>query len=139
MKNFFLAGLFVLLIDQITKFFIRTNFSLGESFPITNFFEITYITNTGAGFGIFSGQNMFLALFSIIVIFIILYYWKSIKKEEKIWFALIIGGIVGNVVDRLFFGYVIDFINFSFWPAFNVADSALVVSVAVLIINELKK
>ena len=127
----------VLILDQITKSLAK---GLNESvILVKDFLDLTFITNTGSAFGILKGFNTSLIFISLIVIGIIIFYWDEIYKTEKIFFALIVGGIIGNLIDRVFYGFVIDFINFSFWPAFNVADSAITIGVIALIIYELKK
>jgi signal peptidase II len=143
-KNYGKYALVVLLMvffDQLTKYFIRTNFQLGESLPvIKNFFSITYIVNTGAGFSILQDQNAILLFVSIFVFGLLLYYFDTFKtKSERFAAAAITGGIAGNVIDRIFLGSVVDFVSFSFWPAFNVADSAITIGIIYLIICDLKK
>ena len=139
----FSTALIIVLTDQLTKFFIRKNFKLNESIPIIkNIFHLTYITNTGSAFGLFKNFNLFFIIFSIIVIIVILYFIKKVKENEKfIQFAvgLLLGGTIGNLIDRIAYGSVIDFIDFRIWPVFNVADSAVTISVILLIILLWKK
>jgi len=134
----FSTALLVVLLDQLTKFLIKQNFQLSQSIPlIKNILHFTYITNTGSAFGLFKGFNLIFILFSIIVIAVIFYYLKKIKENEKLLqFAvgLILGGTIGNLIDRIFYGFVIDFIDFRIWPVFNIADSAVTISVVFLII-----
>jgi len=135
----FLIALVIVILDQLTKFLVRTNFKLGESIPIIkNIFHFTYVTNTGSAFGLFKSLNWFFMLFSIIVIIAIFYYLrKKIKENEKfLQFAvgLLLGGTIGNFTDRIFYGAVTDFIDFRIWPVFNVADSAVTISIILLII-----
>jgi len=162
-KNIFIfsIALLIVLLDQLTKFLIKQNFQLNESVPIiNNVFHMTYITNTGSAFGLFRGFNVFFVMFSVIVLFTIFYYIKThenqrfsgprksqrfsreIKNNEKpLQFAvgLLLGGTIGNLIDRLFHGFVIDFLDFRVWPVFNIADSAVTISVILLIILSLKK
>jgi len=127
-------------LDQFIKLIIRTSFNLNESLIlIRNFLNITYITNTGSAFGILKGANTYLIFFSLIVLGLLMFYWNKIKEKEKIFFSLIIGGIIGNLIDRIFLGHVVDFISFSFWPAFNVADSCLTIGIIGLIILSFKE
>lgn len=137
-KVVLLTGMSIALIDQITKLLVKASFSFNESVPIIkNFFHITYITNTGTAFGILKDLNTVLALFSIAVIVVIFYYVKNIKENElamQISVGLLLGGTVGNIIDRLFYGAVIDFIDFRIWPVFNLADSAVTISVVCLLI-----
>jgi len=133
---FWLLALGVLLLDQLTKWIITTTMEIGQNILlIRNFFSISYVHNTGAGFGILQNQNSFLILIALIAITIIMFLLRKILKEHHTTIAasLILGGAAGNLVDRLVYGGVIDFINFSFWPAFNVADSALTVGVIWLV------
>lgn len=138
--------LFLVVLDQLTKIYIHTQFQLGESIPvIRNFFNITYVRNTGAAFGILSDSHetfrhiFFLAvpLIAVIIIFMML---RSTPDNDKwqIWaLSGIAGGALGNYIDRLRFGYVVDFLDFHFreiysYPAFNIADSAIVCGVIIL-------
>ncbi|MBS3113838.1 signal peptidase II [Candidatus Woesearchaeota archaeon] len=144
-KNIFIfsIALFIISVDQLTKFFIKINFQLNQPVPIiSNILHLTYITNTGSAFGLFKGLSIFFILFSIVVIIIVFYYLKRIKNNEKtLQFSvgLLLGGTVGNLIDRLFYGAVVDFIDFRIWPVFNIADSAVTISVVFLIILLWKK
>ncbi len=144
-KNIFVFSivLLIMLFDQLTKFLIKKNFQLNESIPIIkNIIHLTYITNTGSAFGLFKGLNIFFILISLIVIIAILYYLNKIKNNEKsLQFAvgLLLGGTIGNLIDRIFYGAVIDFIDLRIWPVFNAADSAVTISIILLIILLWKK
>ena len=139
----FATALLIVFLDQITKFLIKQNFQLNQSIPIIkNILHLTYITNTGSAFGLFKGLNVFFILFSIIVIILIFYYLNKIKENEKaLLFAigLLLGGTIGNLIDRVFYGVVTDFIDFRIWPVFNLADSAVSISVILLIVLLWKK
>jgi len=116
--------------------------ALHQSIPlINNILHLTYIQNTGAGFGILKGSNTTLIFISLIIIGIILFYFDRIIKEKPthIPVALILGGAVGNLIDRIFLGHVIDFVDFRIWPAFNIADSAITIGALLLIIYFWKK
>jgi len=129
--------LVVFLLDQFTKSLAR---NISEPIVlINNFLSLTFITNTGAGFGIFKGFNTVFIFVSLIAVGLILTFIDKIKKKEIIYFALIIGGIFGNLIDRIFYGSVVDFIDFSFWPAFNIADAGLTIGVIGLIVLWWKK
>ncbi len=135
----FSVALLVAAIDQFTKFLIRKNFQLNESIPIIkNIFHFTYVTNTGSAFGLFKNLNWFFMLFSIVVIIAIFYYLrKKIYEKEKflqLAVGLLLGGTIGNMIDRILYGAVTDFLDFRVWPVFNVADSAVTISVIILII-----
>ena len=141
--NVFSAALIVLISDQYTKFLIRKNFQLNESAPlIKSILHLTYVTNTGSAFSLFQGFNSIFILFSIVVIGTILYFIKRINDEEKFMqfaLGLLLGGTIGNIIDRILHGHVTDFIDFRIWPVFNIADSAVSISVILLIILLWKK
>ena len=142
MKNkyitIFSTALIIILIDQITKFLIKTNFQLNQPFPlINNIFYLTYRHNFGAGFGILQQQRWILIFISIIVIGFIFYYFDRVKEKEILLQALVgfvLGGTIGNLIDRVAYGFVIDFLDFRIWPIFNVADSFVTIGVIGLII-----
>jgi signal peptidase II len=130
-----MIAVLIVFADQITKFFINSGINLGQSIPlINNIIHITLVHNRGAGFGILQGQRVFFIIFSIVILGAIIYSWKKIPKNAGIPLGLILGGIVGNLIDRVVLGYVIDFIDFRIWPVFNVADSAVTIGVIWLII-----
>lgn len=126
----------IMLIDQTTKYLIRLNMSPHETIPIIeNFFHITYVENPGAAFSVLKGKTTFFIVVSLIVIFFIGYTVVTIpvkKKKHLLILAFILGGAMGNLVDRIFFGSVIDFLDFRIWPVFNVADCAIVIGVFLL-------
>jgi len=113
----------VILLDQLMKWLVLRINPLWD----WTFFEIHLVTNTGAGFGILHDKTMLLAMFSLLVAIVIVWNYRKIPKERFAQFcvALFLGGVLGNFIDRAFRGLVIDFIDFKFWPAFNVADSAI--------------
>ena len=131
----FLISLLVITLDQISKTWIRTNLSPGESLFHTGFFRITLVHNSGAAFGLFQGYSFALTIiaflgiaFLFVYIFIIYPRYHLLDTvPNRIAIGLILGGTVGNLIDRLRFGMVTDFIDFTYWPAFNVADSAVTV------------
>jgi len=134
----FSTALIIILIDQLSKFFVRTNFQLNQSIPvIDNIFHLTYIQNTGAGFGILKSQALILIFISVAVIGIILYNFDKIKNNEtslQILAGFVLGGTIGNLINRLAYGHVIDFLDFQIWPIFNFADSFVTIGVIGLII-----
>jgi len=142
MKNKYLivfsTALIIVLFDQITKFLIKTNFQLNESFSlIKNIFHFTYIQNTGAGFGILKSQTLILIFISLIVIGVILYNLNKIKEKEvllQVLVGFVLAGTIGNLIDRIVYGFVIDFFDFRIWPVFNIADSFVTIGVIGLII-----
>lgn len=140
-----ICGLFIS-IDQITKLYVHTQFQLHESVPvIQNFFHITYVRNFGAAFGFLSQmppmfREVFFLMVSPIACLIILYILKGVKNDDTrqiLALSSIFAGAIGNYLDRLQFRYVIDFADFHYgalsWPAFNVADMAIVGGVCFLI------
>ena len=137
-KIVFSAAILIVILDQLTKFLIKSNFKLNQSIPIIkNVFHLTYVTNTGSAFGFFKSYNIFFGLFSVIVIIVIFYYLKKIKENEKLMqfsIGLLLGGTIGNLTDRIAYGSVVDFLDFRIWPVFNIADSAVTISIILLII-----
>lgn len=137
---FFIIALLVVSIDQLTKLWIELNLAVGESLPESGFLRLTHIQNTGASFGLFQGQTTALSIVSIIGIGVILYLITFMYRRipllsnvvVKVSLGLMLGGVTGNLIDRLSSGYVTDFIDFNFWPAFNIADSATVVGAIIL-------
>tara|TARA_B100001964_G_C13741683_1_gene383422 strand:- start:80 stop:529 length:450 start_codon:yes stop_codon:yes gene_type:complete len=141
-KLFFLVTIFVIVVDQITKLVVRNTFELKQSLPvIKGFFHLTYTLNTGSGFSLLKDQNTALIWVSILILCIILYYYDKISdnKVTAISVALIVGGAIGNLIDRLILGGVIDFFDFIIWPVFNIADSAITIGVFILLIYLFRK
>ena len=143
MKKIVGISFICILIDQIIKLIISINMNVADSINvIKNFFRITYLQNTGAAFSIFSGNRIFLILITLVallLIYFILIKGKEITKVETICYGLLIGGIIGNLIDRIAFGYVIDFLDFLIFnynfPVFNIADTFIVISVFLIIID----
>ncbi len=133
---FFLIAAGVFALDQLTKNIVRHNLALGESWPSDGWLvKITHITNTGAAFGILQGQGLFLTFTAIVAIAAIVFYYAFPPLEHgllRVALGLQLGGAAGNLLDRLRFGEVTDFINFPHYPAFNVADSSIVIGLVVL-------
>lgn len=134
--------LVVILLDMVSKYIVSRLLIVNESVMIIkNFFNITYVRNTGAAFSIFSGNTFLVMIVSfIIIIGIILYISKNkpSNKIEKISYSLILGGAIGNFIDRIIYGYVRDFIEIDIfgwdYPIFNLADVFVVVGVILLVI-----
>ena len=136
---FFIAFLIISL-DQIWKYIMVNILTYGHSVPlIKGFFSLTLVFNTGAAFGILPGKhNLFLILQAFTIILIFVLYIKSKNKNEWILpVALLIGGTFGNFIDRIQYGYVVDFFDFYWhtyhWPAFNFADATICMGVVLLI------
>src|SRR3989344_546730 len=126
--------LFIILIDRVTKIFIL-KLDEGMSIPIIeNFFHISFIYNTGAGFGTFQNSAFFLTIFSIVILIgAIYYFFKTKNRLLRIMISVLIAGIVGNLTDRLLYGKVIDFIDLRIWPIFNIADMAITLGILSII------
>jgi len=136
----------VVALDQLSKTAIRGYFAVGEHENVTSFFNIVLIYNRGMSFGLFNGAGGLNALvFSLVAaaIVTVLIYWLSRVESPLLAVAigLIIGGAIGNVIDRIRLGAVVDFLDFHagswHWPAFNVADSAICIGVAVMLLDGL--
>lgn len=133
----FLTALLVLVVDQLSKYYVVTHFRLNESVPvIENIFHWTYILNPGAAFGMMAGNRWIFVLIAASVLVGIWFLRKDIK-EGGCWLqygtALFAGGALGNLIDRARQGLVIDFFDFRIWPIFNVADIGICVGVGMII------
>ncbi len=138
-------SLIIFILDQVSKAIISAFIKLNDSLSIIkNFFSLTYINNNGASFGILQNGKVFLIILSLIAILILIRYLNSFKNNTKniFGFGLLIGGILGNLSDRLLFGYVRDFLDFKIlnynFPVFNLADTFIVIGVFLLIIAIIK-
>jgi signal peptidase II len=133
---FFLIALLLVLLDQLIKILVENRLDVGESIPIiSNVFHISLTHNTGMAFGILGGQAALSMWIAIIVIGVVIYYFDEVTEPiSRIALALILGGTIGNFIDRLKFGWVVDYLDFRIWPVFNLADMALTVGVVILII-----
>lgn len=108
---------------------------LGSVPVIKGVFHLTYVENTGAAFGMLQDSTWFLALTNVLVSAVVVYLIWKIKPENryvKLSLALILGGALGNLIDRVLLGYVVDFLDFRIWPVFNIADSCVVVGAMLL-------
>lgn len=137
-----ILSLIFLIVDQISKILVVKFLDLNSITLIKNFFYLTYTNNTGAAFSILTDKRIFLVLVGIIIIILLIYYLKKhqIKNTiNKIAFALVIGGSLGNLIDRIIRGSVVDFIDikiFSYnFPIFNLADTFITIGVLLLLIN----
>ena len=146
MKKITLISLICIFIDQITKLIIKNTINLHSSIIlIKNFFSLTYVKNYGAAWSILSGSRIFLIIIALVSLFLIYNYFikdKNLSKLEIITYGLLIGGIIGNLIDRIIFGYVIDFFDFLIFnynfPVFNFADIFIVVSAGLIIIDTVR-
>lgn len=134
-------------IDLISKIIISNSMNLFDSFVIIKkFFSITYVHNKGAAWSILSGDRFFLIMISLSIILAIIVYLKKhrpIKKIDSIAYSMILGGAIGNLSNRIFLGYVIDFLDFNIfgydYPIFNLADTFIVIGVIILFIGTWRK
>jgi signal peptidase II len=134
---FFAIALLLATADQWSKGWIQSNLQEGQSLPASGFFRLTYVGNTGAAFSIFYGNNRILIVASIVGIILLLFYYFYLSHRysvldtglNKIALAVILGGTVGNLMDRVRLGFVRDFVDVGPWPIFNIADSCTVVGV----------
>lgn len=132
-------GLLLAVADQVIKYFISVNLKpVGSVTVIDNILDLTYVENRGVAFGMFSGMRwIFIALTVLLVCAIIFYMFKK-KPQSKLFYvctALIVGGGIGNLIDRIFYGYVIDYISLSFFqPVCNFADYCITIGTVLLVI-----
>lgn len=128
---------FVLLADQLTKIWIRGALSLGDSIPvIKDVFHLTYVKNPGAIFGLFPDRQLLFLITALVTIVFIIFYYSRIEDSQrlvKIALGLELGGALGNLIDRVIYGRVTDFLDFHIWPVFNIADSAIIIGLGLLI------
>ena len=140
MKKTLIIAVLLLIIDIISKWLVQNLLLLNQSVEVIgNFFNLTYVKNTGAAFSIFTGQK-------IVLIGVFLYYINSQKitrNIEIISYGLVLGGALGNLIDRICYGYVIDFLDFNLfgynYPIFNLADCFIVIGFILLIIDTFLK
>ena len=132
----FLVASILFILDRVTKIVAVSNMSYGQSIKILpNIFHFTFVLNNGTAFGLFKGANSALAVLSVLVITLIIFYvLKNKAVANSLALGLILGGAIGNLFDRMRFGYVIDFIDLHLWPVFNVADSCITVGAVLLFV-----
>jgi signal peptidase II len=135
---FLVAALVVLVLDQASKELVRALIDRGESWPDSWPVRLHHVTNTGAAFGILKDQTGFLVVTTIIGLGAIYLYYRYPPFDHlvaPVAMGMMLGGAIGNLVDRVRLGEVTDFIDFPFWPSFNVADSSIVVGIAILLLG----
>ena len=140
MKKIFIISIFLIILDFISKLLI-VNFLKVDLFLIPNFLYLTFVTNTGTFWGLFSNINIFFMILSIIVLSLLIYIITvktTLNKLNTILYSLVMSGIIGNLIDRIIRGYVVDFIgikifNYNF-PIFNFADIYIVIGVLLFIL-----
>ena len=129
--------LVLLVLDQLVKFLVMLTMTPGESVPgIKNVFHITYVLNPGAAFGMLPHQSWFFILAGAVMIAAFGYYYPRLKRQSAYFHygcVALLAGAVGNLIDRIRSGLVVDFFDFRIWPVFNIADIAIVLGVASMI------
>jgi signal peptidase II len=146
--SFYLIALGIVLLDQATKALIVRTMRLGESIPVVpGLFDIVFVFNPGAAFGFLAGlpaglRSPFFVLISVAAVILIVIYRTRYLRHNRlasVALALILGGAIGNLIDRLRYGMVVDFLDVYFrqyhWPAFNVADSAISIGVGLMLLD----
>jgi signal peptidase II len=139
---FLIIAAFVIVLDQISKLWVRSHLGLYEASPVIGCLSLTHVRNTGSAFGLFANQAFLLTIVAIVVLVAILLFYRYFSRSNILGISalgLVFGGAVGNLIDRLRFGYVTDFVDVRLWrdfhwPAFNVADSAITVGSIMLVI-----
>ncbi len=136
---FFAVAVVLFIADQVSKYWISIIMEYGETWPVVpEIFHLTYVRNFGAAFGILPFHRGFFIIVSILMIMLIIYgkrYFPRRYTFIRLGLAFQLGGALGNLYDRIRVGYVIDFLDFRFWPVFNLADAAIVVGAVFLILG----
>jgi signal peptidase II len=123
-------------LDQLTKWLTIENLAVGESWPAEGFFRFTHAWNTGTAFSLFQGQGDILTWVSLAAVGVLTWIYRSIDDPPwvlRIAFGLQFGGAIGNIIDRIRLGHVTDFLDVGWWPIFNIADSSIVIGIALMI------
>ncbi len=127
----------IIVLDQIIKYVISANMFVGESIPvIPQILHLTYILNAGAAFGILANQRYFFIAIAAILVIIAIYFYPQIQRLSRtfqIAIAMLLAGAIGNMIDRIATGKVVDYIDIRIWPIFNLADVAIVLGCIVII------
>ena len=130
-------GILVFILDQLVKHAVLVSMHLGESIPIIkDVFHITFVLNPGAAFGMLEHQRWIFIVVALLVVVLALVFYKHIQRESlitRIGAGLLLGGALGNLLDRIQSGLVVDFLDFRIWPVFNIADIAICGGAAMLI------
>lgn len=137
-----IVAILITVADQLTKEWIRAAFKWEDSRALTSFFNLTYVRNTGAAWGMFGGQNTGLTLLSIVMLALIIVFRRKFLGttwDHRLALGLMVGGIIGNMLDRIRFNFVTDFLDFHagihHFPSFNIADSAICCGVGIYILS----
>ncbi|MCS5565187.1 MAG: signal peptidase II [Methylococcales bacterium] len=149
MSRWFLLSLLVLIVDQVSKVTVASSMHLYESIALVPSFQLTYVHNPGAAFSFLSDAGgwqrwFFIALSSVVSVLISIWLVRlpAALRWQATGLALVLGGAVGNLVDRVLYGYVIDFLDVYYrswhWPAFNVADAAITIGAVILLVDSFR-
>ena len=132
----------IVFFDRLTKNFFSNLLSVGESWPILkNILHMTLVHNTGIAFGLFKDQGVVFIIIPMIAVVLLIfniYYYRdheALSRTYIVAFSLILGGAIGNFIDRIYFRYVIDFIDLRVWPVFNIADSAITIGAVIILLK----
>lgn len=139
----FLGGVIgVILIDRLSKIYFSNLLDVNDSLILLkNVFHFTLVHNTGIAFGLFKDSGLIFFIVPVVLTGLLvynIYYYQHTEKLSRLYivaFSLILGGAIGNLIDRIMLGYVIDFIDFRIWPVFNFADSAITVGAAIILLK----
>ena len=136
-RNLYLLALWLSILgaDQTTKALVKNLMSVGESIPVNSPVRLTYVQNTGSAFGLFTNQTFALtiaAAVGIVVIAFVFFRSGGASNLLAISLTMQMAGAIGNLIDRIAYGYVVDFVDFRFWPVFNVADSSITIGFVIL-------
>ena len=146
LRDVYFFGFIFLIVDQAIKYFINSKLVINQYIVVVkNFLNINYVHNTGAAFSLFNNARIFLIIIGILAVIIFTYYLfkiKSLNDFDLFTHSLLLGGILGNLVDRIIHGYVIDYISINLFgyhfPIFNFADICIVLSVILIFVSQLK-
>lgn len=146
-KDILFFGIIFTIIDQVVKIILSNKMIVNQTFiVIRNFFSITLVHNTGAAFSIFENSRILLMLIGILALIGLILYIKKLEAIDDIdifTYSLLVGGIVGNLIDRIVYGYVIDYLSFKFgefyFPIFNFADVCIVVAILIILFRMIKE
>ncbi|MDD5772221.1 MAG: signal peptidase II [bacterium] len=135
---FYILGIILIIIDQVTKLLITDKLDLGQSIPVIDgILHFTYVRNPGIAFGLFPKMNIIIIILSIVTIFLLFSIYRK-TNSGNLWIRtaliFIVSGAAGNLLDRIQYNVVIDFIDFRVWPVFNLADAFIVIGVVILFI-----
>jgi signal peptidase II len=140
----FLLFLFISIvaIDRVSKYYILKKLSPYQSIPIIkNVFHLSLVYNTGVAFGIFKGNNFIFIIVSFLLLLLLIRYLKDKETQRnfKIALVLIISGAIGNLIDRISLGYVVDFLDLRIWPVFNIADTSISLGLILIVYSLLRR